>query len=1558
MELSAEAVCDTLKTISDIPVLPVIHRHVYFILGKPLSGKTTLGRKLATYTDTMLVCPETALDYATSTEISPNKQQLLEHLANGGSIPSEQIVKMMQESVISNNSEYKGYIVDGLPCGLNAKNTIDLESPPLDMAVLHKIVQEKNKGHIPVLIDLQISDENLIRRRASQWIDPSTNIGYSGQQVLYSRTRRSQGWVDGQEDTVALSEMESQQLEFYNDALDEHDANGKNNTTDAVDEAEREDLDETAIQDNELEDDLPPASNNSKQKKRLEAIKNKKTWPILSEQILDRLIKRPEDNPDQSSKDLIAYHKYEAALNDFKKKYFDLLRVITLDASQHPDVVFHQLKQCLITRNFSLYTMPVKASRLALPEADIEGMSKSDVFQYYASQNLKEFEPVRSMGYFGKHCPVTFYNNGTLVEGDLKFAALYRGSIYYFSSEAYAETFVENPYKFLQKPLAVSDIYAVFIGPPHSGKTLQAKLLAERYGLNLISLDSQLKNWEQTCLVESTIDQTSETKEALENNIYFKIKEHLKNGTVISTKLLIDVIKLCISQQNTHGKRFNGWVLDGYPCNAEQAEALVSSGLSPKYLFTLKSEIDNSEVLSRWESPRTDALGNYPVNEFDIGINVNPYYNKLYSSYKENISGIVQILENSGATVVDIPADQSISMMINQVVACVDPFVPQASPLSANSNRGTYEEFGLTKDYCPVTLKLKNVLLKGSKEISANFLNHIYYFSSEDARVDFCKEPAVYLSNIKIPPPRIVFMGPAGSGKTTCICALSKKWNIPHVEFRSLLVQFAHSLEQAQEEDIMTMIAENATIPSTIMTDVFEYLFTLEPYVSKGFLLEGFPQTKQDLDVVIKKNYALDAFVMFQVSPEIAAKRVMRAKKTGLNLSNKNDDQKIVVDKNAQLPLSENEPQEISDEELFGELMSSAEKENEQFSEYLTILSNARPAPTIEVNASKNLRPILAFLERKLCKFMEKRECLLCNVIPISTKHADTLLKLGTKQYSSIGKYCPVSLQKPNQSYAPIYGTKPVIFGNCIYYLKDILAKNAFISSPLDYTINLTPQPVVLPTVCILGGPKSGKTSISENLALELNAVYINAATAIQAIINGDEITALYDNLKHCLDCGKGISEELVLEAIMLISARTINAGHGWVLDGFPETFNQAVKMEQQGFRPSIFIELSIDDSNVQYRRQADKSQNLKNFTPHLDIKEVVELDLAQFNQQIVPIQSVFSEKYSNWNTIDARNSKWATKHIAHQAICHILHQKQTYIYRKNKGLAAPIHGVGISKDYIDHHLCSFKNYCPVSLLDSKELIQVSKSSPYLTEYMGLIYCFAGSSELQSFMDNPDKYAQSAHLLEHLPIHRSRFEVKAMFPKQLELKGYCPVTFSLGKSGFSSILIGSNECVVEYIGKLYAMHSKVEMDKFMRKPWAYVDQILPSKLPPPIAPLPISGLPVIGYMEQTLSTALTSGLRDLGHFKPKFPYLSIEISACKYLALYLKANNPHSKDWVRSGYALRLQTFKSKCKLMQHLASTLTRENGSQWIENRDEILDQQLSEFLLHKTMQNRVVE
>ncbi|KAJ1341593.1 hypothetical protein BSLG_003820 [Batrachochytrium salamandrivorans] len=73
----------------------------------------------------------------------------------------------MQKEVNSDVAEYKGYVIDGLSCNSNFKNVVNLVSSPFDITFLKKTLDEKAKGHIPVLIRLQISDENLIRRRAA-----------------------------------------------------------------------------------------------------------------------------------------------------------------------------------------------------------------------------------------------------------------------------------------------------------------------------------------------------------------------------------------------------------------------------------------------------------------------------------------------------------------------------------------------------------------------------------------------------------------------------------------------------------------------------------------------------------------------------------------------------------------------------------------------------------------------------------------------------------------------------------------------------------------------------------------------------------------------------------------------------------------------------------------------------------------------------------------------------------------------------------------------------------------------------------------------------------------------------------------------------------------------------------------------------------------------------------------------------------------------------------------------------------------------------------------------
>lgn len=55
--------------------------------------------------------------------------------------------------------------------------------------------------------------------------------------------------------------------------------------------------------------------------------------------------------------------------------------------------------------------------------------------------------------------------------------------------------------------------------------------------------------------------------------------------------------------------------------------------------------------------------------------------------------------------------------------------------------------------------------------------------------------------------------------------------------------------------------------------------------------------------------------------------------------------------------------------------------------------------------------------------------------------------------------------------------------------------------------------------------------------------------------------------------------------------------------------------------------------------------------------------------------------------------------------------------------------------------------------------------------------------------------------------HLSVAQVKAAFPRQLELQGFCPVTFVDGKGRYEHIRQGSHEYVAEFQSKLFSMES-------------------------------------------------------------------------------------------------------------------------------------------------------
>ena len=73
-----------------------------------------------------------------------------------------------------------------------------------------------------------------------------------------------------------------------------------------------------------------------------------------------------------------------------------------------------------------------------------------------------------------------------------------------------------------------------------------------------------------------------------------------------------------------------------------------------------------------------------------------------------------------------------------------------------------------------------------------------------------------------------------------------------------------------------------------------------------------------------------------------------------------------------------------------------------------------------------------------------------------------------------------------------------------------------------------------------------------------------------------------------------------------------------------------------------------------------------------------------------------------------------------------------------------------------------------------------------------------------------------------------------------------------------------------------------------RSPECYHGLTLPRKLPPRSTPLAIHNLPMLGFLEQTVSMAITKALSAVGCFKPKYPFLSAQRSALLYVAYHLK----------------------------------------------------------------------
>jgi nicotinamide riboside kinase len=112
-----------------------------------------------------------------------------------------------------------------------------------------------------------------------------------------------------------------------------------------------------------------------------------------------------------------------------------------------------------------------------------------------------------------------------------------------------------------------------------------------------------------------------------------------------------------------------------------------------------------------------------------------------------------------------------------------------------------------------------------------------------------------------------------------------------------------------------------------------------------------------------------------------------------------------------------------------------------------------------------------------------------------------------------------------------------------VYYLK--VGSQEFLKNPSAFSLDSSVQPLVHPKILITGGPKTGKTTLAQGLAKDLGLVYLTVPTIINSILEGQDVTSLYDDIEKALCFGKALSSKTLTEAIKTVTHRITSSNKG-----------------------------------------------------------------------------------------------------------------------------------------------------------------------------------------------------------------------------------------------------------------------------------------------------------------------------------------------------------------------------------------------------------------------------
>jgi adenylate kinase len=149
---------------------------------------------------------------------------------------------------------------------------------------------------------------------------------------------------------------------------------------------------------------------------------------------------------------------------------------------------------------------------------------------------------------------------------------------------------------------------------------------------------------------------------------------------------------------------------------------------------------------------------------------------------------------------------------------------------------------------------------------------------------------------------RLVLVGPPGAGKGTQAVALSEKLSVPHISTGDLFR--AHVSQQTPlGEEAKRYLDSGELVPDTVTNEMVRERLA-EPDAKSGFLLDGFPRTTKQAEVLeqilAERSTVLDAVIQLSVPEDVVVERLLSR--------GRSDDTEEVIRRRQQVYHSETAP--------------------------------------------------------------------------------------------------------------------------------------------------------------------------------------------------------------------------------------------------------------------------------------------------------------------------------------------------------------------------------------------------------------------------------------------------------------------------------------------------------------------------------------------------------------------------------------------------------------------------------------------------------------------------